>query len=175
MNVEVLMEAINGINEKYIIEARKIKKALWFKKHIWKAACVILAVIAVIFVWNVPERYEVIWAERLNVEELNEAVNNSKKGVLTITRSLYDATERSSQTDIGEEKTTPKKYLIAILVTETTGATKEEVYKKFVKPLTKNEDYLEKGVIYLTTEELMKASCPNDYALVLTLAEGDLK
>ena len=59
MNVEVLMEAINGINEKYIIEASKIKKALWFEKHIWKAACVILVVIAMIFVWNVSERYEV--------------------------------------------------------------------------------------------------------------------
>ena len=75
MNVEVLMEAINGINEKYIIEASQMKKTLWFEKNIWKAACVILVVIAMIFVWNVPERYEVIWAEKLNVEELNEAVN----------------------------------------------------------------------------------------------------
>lgn len=68
-----------------------------------------------------------------------------------------------------------EKNLFAVLVTEMTGATPEEVYNTFVKPLNINEEYLDTGVIYLSENQINTLECPPDFSLVLSLAVNHMK
>ena len=61
----------------------------------------------------------------------------------------------------------------SILITETTGIPKEEIYKKFVLPLGAEESYMKNGIIFLTRKQLEKIECPDNMAIILSLAYKD--
>lgn len=108
---------------------------------------------------SVSQPQKVIWANS-DDQIWKDYTEQSAKGSIILADELKTVMERSeSPADI-----------FAVRVTDTTGASEEDIYNTFVKPLGIDEEYLETGNIYATAEQINSFVCPSNLALVLYFA-----
>lgn len=103
-----------------------------------------------------PQPGRIVWGDN---KDSDFGLLEFKESIL-ITGSLKNAINSSEN----------KKDKFAVLVKETTGASKEAVYNEFVKPLQVDEDYMETEVIFATAEQINSFVCPSEFSLMLSLA-----
>lgn len=176
MSGKVLMAAIGDINDRYVMEfaeVQPIKKhcSVLVTKILLFAACLCIVVMSVVFMMqnhNIPQGSDpgdistgnVIWGEGVGDNVVEEYGDQAIKGTIVIAESLKNAMTNS---DNGKD-------LFAVMVTEMTGATPNDVYNTFIKPLNLNEEYLNTGIIYVSENQINTLECPSDFSLVLSLA-----
>ena len=168
MTGKLILDAVGGISDRYIMEFVDVTQ----KKRInWKpaalAACLCLALTAVLLWSNGTRRgttptiaYEdVIWGE--NIEDM-EASNygDVKPGHICISEGLQNAFDRSNDA----------RDVFAIRVIELTGASEEQVYEEFIKDLGDYEEYLSRGMIFATQEQVREILVSDRFAIVFELA-----
>lgn len=108
---------------------------------------------------SVSQPQKVIWANS-DDQIWKDYTEQSTKGSIILADELKTMMERSeSPADI-----------FAVRVTDTTGASDEDIYNNFVKPLGIDEEYIETGVIFATAEQINSFVCPSNLALVLYFA-----
>ena len=175
MTAEKLMNAIGGISDRHIAEFANVKP-VGMKSRLLKfvsvAACLCFIAIGTVFFMknsaaphgggsdiDAPRPAETVWGMGLGDMEWKDYAKLAEKGSVIITDELQIMMERSDN----------EEDVFAILVEEMTGGTEEEVYSTFVKPSGVEEEYMEKGVIYATAEQINSFVCPSELALVLYL------
>lgn len=175
MNAEKLMDAIGGINdshvEKYAVILQKPRKTIW-DKAITVAACLCVLLSAVIIITGavysgkrqsagLPDgNNNVIWSEKQESESLDKYIQSAVCGEIAVTHSLQKAMDDNDNDSA----------LYAVCVTEATGQSTEYVYNRFIKSLGCKEQYLESRIIYATESQISSWTCPQDIAVVLSLA-----
>lgn len=175
MTAEKLMNAIGGISDRHIAEFANVKP-VGMKSRLLKfvsvAACLCFIAIGTVFFMknsaaphgggsdiDAPRPAETVWGIGLEDMEWKDYAKLAEKGSVIITDELQIMMERSDN----------EEDVFAILVEEMTGVTEEEVYSTFVKPSGVEEEYMEKGIIYATAEQINSFVCPSELALVLYL------
>ena len=175
MTAEKLMNAIGGISDRHIAEFANVKP-VGMKSRLFKfvsvAACLCFIAIGTVFFMknsaaphgggsdiDAPRPAETVWGIGLEDMEWKDYAKLAEKGSVIITDELQIMMERSDN----------EEDVFAILVEEMTGVTEEEVYSTFVKPSGVEEEYMEKGIIYATAEQINSFVCPSELALVLYL------
>ncbi len=83
----------------------------------------------------------------------------AKKGEVVIGKNLERALELS---------TDPADYF-AVSLEEATGVEKEVLYREIVLPMGAKEEFMGKGVVYLTRDQIEKLECPAGMSIVLKL------
>ncbi|MCM1307328.1 MAG: hypothetical protein NC223_01875 [Butyrivibrio sp.] len=107
---------------------------------------------------SAPQPGETIWAgdgDQIWKDYSEQAV----KGSIILADELKAVMEKSDNTA----------DVFAVRVTDTAGASKEEIYNAFVKPLGIAEEFMESDVIFVTAEQINALVCPPELALVLYL------
>lgn len=172
MSGEMLADAIGGIGDSYILEFAYlgIRRR---KIHWWAIAAGLCLIVSVVIVWKwasvspvdappvivAPPKENVIWGDDAEDTSLN-VFDHVSAGEIYITDGLSAALSRSKRdTDV-----------FAVKVIEVTGATKEDVYEKFIKPLGLYEEYLPRGVVFATEAQIMQIQCPESFGLVFAHA-----
>lgn len=107
---------------------------------------------------NAPQPGETIWAG-YGDQIWKDYSEQSVKGSIILADELKAVMEKSENAA----------DIFAVWVTDTTGASKEEIYNTFVKPLGVEEDYIDTGIIFVTEEQINSLVCPLELALVLRL------
>lgn len=171
MNGNNIMTAIGNIDDKYIMEfsqeeTLKVNSSIVKKTVLSIAACLCLVISAVVLLTNnstpnIPSTGEKIWGTGITDNEFKNSSEQAEKGKITIADSLKNAMHNSKN----------KNDIFAIMVTETSGATKEKIYDSFVIPLKVEEDYMKTGIIFATEEQIESFDCPSDLSIVLFLAK----
>lgn len=171
MNGNELMTAIGNINDKYIMEfsqeeTLKVNRSIVKKFVLPIAACFCIIVSAMILLTNnntpnIPPTGEQIWGNGITDNEVVSSSEQAVKGKIIIADSLKKAMHNSQN----------KNDVFAIMVTETSGANKEIIYKSFVQPLNVKEDYMKTGLIFATEKQIQAFECPAELSIVLFLAE----
>lgn len=176
MSGKAIMTAMGSINDRYIMEFAEVKPikkhySVFVAKILPLAACLCVVIMTAIFLMqnnsvpqgnqpgNVPNN-NVIWGNGVGDNVVEEYGDEATKGTIIIAESLENAMKNSDD----------EKDLFAVMVTEMTGATPNDVYNTFVKPLNINEEYLETGVIFVSETQIIALECPSDFSLVLSLA-----
>ena len=176
MSGKVIMAAMGNINDRYIMEFAEVKpiKKHYFafvKKILPLVACLCIVIMSAIFLMqnkNVPQGNQpgnvpnnnIIWGNGVGDNIVEQYGDEAATGTIIIAESLKNAIENSDN----------EKDLFAVMVTEMTGATPNDVYNTFVKPLNVNEEYLETGVIFVSEKQITALECPSNFSLVLSLA-----
>lgn len=165
-----LFDAIGGINDRYIMEFAYVKPkrpaVLW--RWIALAACIGVIVTASMLWPAAPSddvkptisMKDVIWGKDSLGDMSLDVFDHVSAGEIYISEGLSAAFARSS--DDGD--------VFAVRVIEVTGATREEIYENFIKTLALQEDYLSKGVIFATQQQVKTIVCPEKYGFVFSLA-----
>ncbi len=83
----------------------------------------------------------------------------AKPGEVAIDKNLETAMELSTNPE----------DLFAVSLEENTGVSKEVLYKEIVLPIGAKEEYIVKGVVYLTKTQIEELECPNGMSIVLKL------
>lgn len=174
MNAEKLMNAIGNISDRHIEEfaivTPKRQKNIWMKA-VPIAACFCVLLVAIVIpnitkhevgVHDVPDSYEIIWCDASQNENIEKYIDKFCVGEIVVTNSL------KKLMDSGDSNLA----LYAVLITETTGKSKEYIYRTFVKTLDVREQYLEYGIIYITENQINSLVCPQDLALILSPASN---
>lgn len=86
--------------------------------------------------------------------------DTAEKGKIVIAKELREAMRTSSN----------KKDLFAVRVKEMPGTPLDYVYDTFVKPLGVEESFMEKGILFMTADQIAAAECPSDFWLIFYLA-----
>lgn len=107
---------------------------------------------------NAPQPGETIWAYGED-QIWKDYTEQSVKGSIILADELKIMMERSEN----------PADVFAVRITDTAGASEEEIYNTFVKPLGINENYMETGIIFVTAEQINSLTCPSELALVLYL------
>lgn len=107
---------------------------------------------------NAPQPGETIWANGGD-QIWKDYAEQSVKGSIILADELKIMMERSGNAA----------DVFAVWITDTTEASREEIYNSFVKPLGIDEEYMETGVIFVTAEQINAMVCPPELALVLRL------
>lgn len=176
MSGKVIMAAMGNINDRYIMEFAEVKPikkhySTFVKKILPLAACLCIVIMSAIFLKpnnNMPQGNQpgnapnnnVIWGNGVSDNIVEQYGDEATTGTIIIAESLKNAIENSDN----------EKDLFAVMVTEMTGATPNDVYNTFVKPLNVNEEYLETGIIFVSEKQITALECPSDFSLVLSLA-----
>ena len=178
MNGEKFMTAIYGISDKYVAECANEKHLYTLKKiraRVLIAASAALVVLSVIFAANsfYEKQKYIIWNQNADIQEIERYYDQATAGNIVITESLKNAVAVLTPSSQNKPPETDEKSVFAILITETTGIPKEEIYKKFVLPLGAEESYMKNGIIFLTRKQLETIECPDNMAIILSLAYKD--
>lgn len=161
MNTEKLMNAIGGISDKFIEESAVVepfirRKKTWIKT-VAAAACVcILAVCAALL------------ASRNNTSNSSAVLGHGRGdfGYCEVNESVYIAESlRRAMEDSKEEN-----GVLAVYIQDSLGASQESVYERLIKPLNVEEEFMERGVIFVTAEQINSLVCPPDMEVYLSLA-----
>lgn len=168
-----VLDAIGDIDDFYIMEFSKIrqKKRVVSRRLLAVAACLCLVITAVAVSFmpfsddpTVPSsavtipKGEVIWGTSDGDLSSNVFDHVSAEEIF-YTDALCAAFSRSvDDTDV-----------FAIKVIEVTGASKEDIYERFVKPLGLYEEYISRGVIFGTQEQIKQIICPAEFGFVFAL------
>lgn len=174
MNAEMLMNAIGGISDRHIeafsvIEAKKYKSVR--KTTVAIAACFCILLSAVVISGALlnnnhqsdvspGELGSIIWGEPQQNGSIDEYKKSANYGEITITNSLQNAM------DSNDDATA----LYAVFITEATDKSNDYIYNHFVKLLFCKEEYLDYGIVYATKAQISSWVCPQDMAIVLSLA-----
>lgn len=178
MKEEKIMDAIGGISDRHIEEFAVVEPVIK-RSTIWKRG-LLVAGLALVLLWKQYSIYvptngfeqeecgKEIWNSAANNDEVAMYIEQSTMGTIIITESLETAIEEEDGDGV----------CFVILVTETTGKSREYIYESFVKNLKKlpgNWDYMEKGIVYLEKEQIQSLECPPDLGLILSLASENTK
>lgn len=166
MNAVQLDEAISAISDDYLMEFAQVdsKRAMAFR-WFFAAACLCLIVSVLVISLAVGERFappvapperNVIWGEGTEDMRLEEGT----VGEIQIADNLRAAFMQSENHE----------DVFAIRVIEITGASREEVYTRFIQPLGVHEEYMDKGLIFATQTQVEQMHCPRELGVVFTLA-----
>ena len=143
MTGEMILDAIGGISDRYLLEFAHVepkKRAIWWR-WLGVAACIGLFLTAVLL-WPGYSQSEVdsskptfsmndvIWGDASG-DMIMDSFDHVSMGEIFITDGLTEAFARSK--NAGD--------VFAVRVTEVTGASTEEIYEKFIKNLGLEEDY----------------------------------
>ncbi|MBR4852213.1 MAG: hypothetical protein IKV01_01275 [Clostridia bacterium] len=170
---EQIMSAIGNINDEFITECctKNLYKRRKLRIYLWASACAVLAIISIGFTANIlSKQNNVIWNENPNIQEIEECYRHASIGKVVIADSLQNAVIVLTPSEQNKPSVADDECVFAVLVTETTGASKEEIYRDFILPLGAEEEYLDSGIIFLTREQLKEIKCPNNFAIILSLA-----
>lgn len=170
---EQIMSAIGNINDEFITECctKNLYKRRKLRIYLWASACFILAIISIGFTANIlSKQNNVIWNENPNIHEIEECYKHASMGKVVFTDSLQNAVIILTPSDQNKQPEIDEKSVFAVLVTETTGVSKEIIYRDFVLPLGVKEEYLDSGIVFLTRKQLKEIKCPNNLAIILSLA-----
>lgn len=175
MRKELMMEAIGNISDKHIMEfaspGRFDKRQI--KKNVAIAACMCIVVVVSVIVGvnykGLLSKHQgggdVIWG----IKDLNSYEDTTKEstsmepGTIKVADSLTEAFLNS----------TAESDVFAIMVHETSGAEKNDVYQQFVLKQGVKEDYLENGIIFATIKQVESFTCPDNMSIVLYLAKKE--
>ncbi len=83
----------------------------------------------------------------------------AKPGEVAIDKNLETAMELSTNPE----------DLFAVSLEESTGVSKEVLYKEIVLPIGAKETFMEEGVVYLSEEQIGNLECPEGMSIVLKL------
>ncbi len=108
---------------------------------------------------SVSQPLKVIWANS-DDQIWKDYTEQSTKGTIILADELKIMMEKSENAA----------DIFAVRVTDTTGASDEDIFNTFVKPLGIDEEYIETGVIFATAEQIKSFVCPSNLALVLYFA-----
>lgn len=175
MNGKVLMSAIGNINDKYIMEFAKVlpirkQRSALFTRIIPVAACLCIIVMSVVLLMqrndinhikpvNISDG-NVIWGDGAGDNILDDYSEKASKGTIIIAETLETAMNNSKN----------ENDMFAVLVTEMSDISKDDVYNIFIKPLEIDEEYMENGIIFASENQIRTLKCPDNFALVLSLA-----
>lgn len=176
MSGNVMMTAIGNLHDRYILEFAEVtplkkRPSAFVTKILPLAACLSVVIMLVIFfVQNkgVQQGYppssalngSIIWGSGAADNIVEDYSGQAAKGTIIITNSLKTAIANS----------TNDRDLFAVLVTEMSNASRDDVYNIFVKPLNIEEQYIATGVILISENQIRSLVCPPNFALVLSLA-----
>lgn len=107
---------------------------------------------------SAPQPGETIWAHDGD-QIWKDYSEQSVKGSIILADELKIMMEKSENAA----------DVFAVRITDTAGASREEIYNTFVKPLGIDEEYMKTGVIFVTEEQINTLVCPSELALVLYL------
>lgn len=175
MNKEKVMSAIGNISDEYITECAG-KYLLYSRKKMRTslliAACAALVIISVVFAANgfSAKQKHIVWNENADMHEIERYYDQATAGNIVITESLQNAVAVMTPSDQNKPSVTDDKSVFAVLITETTGVPKEEIYREFVLPLGAEEDYMKSGIVFLTRKQLEQIKCPENMAIILSFA-----
>ena len=170
---EQIMSAIGNINDEFITECctKNLYKRRKLRIYLWASACFILAIISIGFTANIlSKQNNVIWNENPNIHEIEECYKHASMGKVVFTDSLQNAVIILTPSEQNKPSVADDECVFAVFVTETTGLSKEIIYRDFVLPLGAEEEYLDSGIVFLTREQLKEIKCPNNFAIILSLA-----
>ncbi len=176
MNGKIFMAAMGNINDRYIMEFADVKPlkkphSIFVTKILPIAACLCL-ILTISVLWdshnnapkgNIPGETDtaiIVWGDGIGDNSIEKYGDKATKGTIFITDSLKKA--------MSDSKNDNDRF--AVIITELTGASANDVYNKFVKPLGVTEEYLETGIIFITEKQISTLECPSDLSLVLSLA-----
>ncbi len=174
MNKEKLMSAIGNISDKHISACSDKTKFCKRRKQracLFVAACTVLVIISIgytVSIFSQPKN--VIWNEQADIHEIEKCYKYASVGNVIFTESLENAIDVLTPSDQNKQPEIDEKCVFAVLITETTGVPKEEIYRQFVLPLGAEEDYMKSGIVFLTREQLKKIKCSDEMAIILSLA-----
>lgn len=158
MSTEKIMNAIGEISDKHIEEAAVVKpfarrKKTWIKTSAAAACACMLIVAAALFASknNTPDNKSALeyWRGDFGLCEVNES--------FYITESLRREMEN---TDEGNG-------VMTVYVYESSGASRESVYERLIKPMNVEEEFMEREVIFVTAEQINSLVCPPDLKVLL--------
>lgn len=174
MNADQFMAAVDGIKDEYIVECAvksSIRKRRNLRVWSFSVACACffgVLVYSAVYLFTTEQKH-IIWNENADMYEYEHYITQASKGEIVITESLLNAAFMLTPSG-PDEPNDESAYLLAVFVMETTGASKDEIYEKFILPLGVKEDYMKSGIIYITKKQLYSIECPDDLAVILSLA-----
>lgn len=176
MSGNVMMAAIGNLHDRYILEFAEVtplkkRPSAFVTKILPLAACFSIVIMLVIFFAqnrNVPQgdpsssalNGNIIWGSGAADNIVEDYSGQAAKGTIIITESLKTAIANSSN----------DRDVFAVLVTEMSDVSRDDVYNIFVKPLNIEEQYIATGVIFISENQIRSLVCPSNLALVLSLA-----
>ena len=175
MNAEKFISSIGAISDKYIIECANTNRLYAQRKLrtcLLTAACLVLVILSGVLAAKFfsESQKHVVWNENANMQEIEQCYDQATAGNIVITESLQSAVDLLTPSDQNKHLEIGEKSVFAVLVTETTGVSKEIIYRDFVLPIGAKEEYLDSGIVYLTRKQLKEIKCPNNLAIILSLA-----
>lgn len=178
MTAKMIMETIGEIEDRYIMEFADVEEIKKVRIGVVKKCLFLAASVALIFLVGmavdrilkeptlqpVVDMEQVVW-KKGNISQYGEEFDYTKlvRGNVYIGDSLKVAFRNFLEEDT----------VFAVSVKEETGILKEEVYEKFIIPLGVAEEYMERGVIFATREQIEEMHCPEDMLILLSHANKE--
>lgn len=175
MNAEKFISSVGAISDKYIIECANTNRLYAQRKLrtcLLTAACFVLVILSGVLAAKFfsESQKHIVWNENADIHEIEKYYDQATEGNVVITESLQSVFAILTPSEQNKPSVADDECVFAVLVTETTGVSKEIIYRDFVLPLGVKEEYLDSGIVFLTRKQLKEIKCPNNLAIILSLA-----